>query len=111
MAAPANATTRSDPTGRPVPADPRLAALMVSPANDLIAFVKGADGRVIQEVDQDPGSPSFRKPLREYTYAGDKVVGVTNYRYLGGQTEVARTAVSYKPDGSVDEFRESTSVQ
>ena len=112
VAAPAaaTATTRNDPTGRPAPTDPRLAALMVSPDNDLIEFVKGPDGRVIQEIDQDPGSPSFRRPLRDYVYAGDKVVGVNRYRYLGSHTEVARTVVSYKPDGSVDQIRESTSV-
>src|SRR5262245_61237587 len=47
----------ADPKGRPVPADPRLAALMVSPENALIEYVKGPDGRVITELDNDPNSP------------------------------------------------------
>src|SRR5690348_3924748 len=32
-----------DAQGRPVPTDPRLAALMVTPENALIEYVKGAD--------------------------------------------------------------------
>jgi hypothetical protein len=91
-----------------VPSDPRLAALMVSPANDLVEFVPGPDGRVIKEIDKDPASAGFGKPLREYTYHGDKVTGLTVYRYLGGQTQIIRADVTYKPDGSVDQYREDT---
>lgn len=89
--------------------DPRLAALGVSPDNDLIQFVRGADDRVIAEIDKDPSSPSFQKPLREYMYSDGRVVGATSYRYFPDRVEVSRTAVSYKPDGSVDKFSESTS--
>jgi hypothetical protein len=112
-AAPAAArdTTRADPAGRPTPADPRLAALMVTPDNGVIEFRKGSDGRVIEEIDQDPNSLGYRKPLRQYVYAGDKVVRLTTYRYHAGQVEVVRTTVSYKPDGSVDQFNETTSYQ
>jgi hypothetical protein len=91
-----------------VPPDPRLTALMVSPDNDLIEFVRGSDGKVITEIDNDPSSPGFRKPTREYTYSGDKVIGLTSYRYLPGHVEISRTTVSYKPDGSVDQWAEST---
>lgn len=91
------------------PQDPRLATLAVSPDNGLINFVVGDNGKVIREIDDDPGSPSYKKPLREYTYHGDKVVALTQYKYLGGQVQVTRTAVSYKADGSVDQFHESTS--
>lgn len=97
----------TDPKGRPVPTDPRLAALMVSPENALIEYVKGPDGRVIQELDNDPGSPRFRKPVREYLYAGAQVAGLTTYRNVGGQVEIVRVSVSYKDDGSVDQYRES----
>ena len=97
------------PARPPVPADPRLRALMVSPDNGLIEFVAGPDGKVLKELDKDPNSPGFRKPLREYRYSGDRVVGLTAYQYLGDQVQVVRTAVSYKPDGSVDQYRESTS--
>lgn len=93
---------------RSVPADPRLAALAVSPPNDLIEFVVGDNGKVIAELDKDPASISFKKPLREYTYVGDRVIGLTAYRYLPDQVEVSRTRVSYKPDGSVDDFLEDT---
>jgi hypothetical protein len=96
-------------TSKAPPADPRLAALMVSPRSDLIEFVAGADGKVIKEIDQDPSSLGFRKPLREYSYSGGKVVGLTAYRYLADHVEITRTVVSYKADGSVDQYLESTS--
>jgi hypothetical protein len=86
----------------PQPLDPLLAPLQVSPDNRLIKFIVGENGKVIAEIDQDPGSASFGKPMREYLYYGDKVVGLTAYRYAGDRVEVTRTAVSYKPDGSVD---------
>jgi hypothetical protein len=92
----------------PVPADPRLAALAVSPPNDLIEFIRGPDGQVIKEIDKDPASPGFNKPSREYMYSRGKVTGLTAYRYSGDQLEITRTAVSYKPDGSVDELIEQT---
>jgi hypothetical protein len=89
-------------------ADPRLAVLQVSPDNGLIKFVVDASGRVIAEIDQDRASPGFGKPAREYLYVGDKVVELTTYRYMSDHVEIARTMVAYKPDGSVDEIREST---
>ena len=94
---------------KPVPPDPRLAALMVSPDNDLIEFVRGSDGKVITEIDKDPSSPGFKKPMREYMYSRGKVIGLTAYRYLPDHVEISRTAVSYKPDGSIDRYAESTS--
>jgi hypothetical protein len=93
-----------------VPSDPRLAALAVSPDNGLIEFVRAPDGKVIAELDKDPSSPSFKKPLREYLYRGDRVVGLTAFRYLPDHTEIDRTSVSYKPDGSVDRFEQATSI-
>jgi len=105
-AAPAPVTP-TDPNGRPVPADPRLIALMASPQDALIEYVKDADGRVIQELDNDPGSARYQKPIREYMYAGGSVAGLTTYRSVGGQVEVSRVMVSYKPDGSIDEYRQS----
>jgi hypothetical protein len=80
----------------------------VSRDNGLIEFVT-ANGKVIKEIDKDPNSPSFGKPLREYSYSADQVVGLTAYRYLGDQVQIVKTWVSYKPDGGVDEYRESTS--
>lgn len=103
--------TRSGTPPRPVPADPRLAALMVSPDNGLIEFVPGDNGKVIREIDNDPNSAGYRKPLREYTYAGDRVVGLISYKYLGDQVQIVKALVSYKPDGSVDQYRESTSYE
>jgi hypothetical protein len=94
---------------KPVPPDPRLAALMVSPDNGLIEFVRGSDGKVITEIDKDPSSPGFKKPMREYMYSRDKVIGLTAYRYLPDHVEISRTTISYKPDGSVDRYAESTS--
>lgn len=103
--------SRSGTPPRPVPADPRLAALMVSPDNGLIEFVPGDNGKVIREIDNDPNSAGYRKPLREYTYAGDRVVGLISYKYLGDQVQIIKALVSYKPDGSVDQYRESTSYE
>lgn len=107
-----NAARSSDPAPIPdAPADPRLAALQVSPDNGLIKFVVGNDGKVIAEVDQDRTSPSFGKPTREYLYYGNKVVGLTAYRYLSNRVEITRTQVAYKPDGSVDQIKESTELK
>lgn len=92
-----------------VPSDPRLAALMVSPPSDLIEFVPGPDGKIIKEIDQDPSSLGFKKPSREYTYRNGRVVGLTAYRYLSDHVEITKIAVSYKPDGSLDQYRESMS--
>lgn len=93
-----------------VPADPRLAALTVSPPSDLIEFIVGADGKVIKEIDQDPSSLGFKRPSREYTYANGRVVALTAYRYFGDHVEITKIAVSYKPDGSVDQYMESVST-
>jgi hypothetical protein len=101
--------TKSTAAARPVPADPRLAALMVSPDNALIEFIADPEGRVIKEIDNDPNSAGYRKSLREYTYAGDKVIRLVSYRYLGDQVQVVKADVVYKPDGSVDQYNESTS--
>lgn len=97
------------PADRPAVTDPRLAALMHSPNDDLIEFIKGPDGKVIKEIDKDPNSPGFGKPLREYLYSGNQVVGLVSYEYLADHVQIHRAAVSYKPDGSVDRFNESTS--
>jgi hypothetical protein len=101
--------SRSATPHRPVTSDPRLAALMVSPDNGLIEFVADANGKVIKEIDNDPASPGYRKPLREYSYAGDLVIRLVSYRYLGGQVQTTQADVRYKPDGSVDQYQESTS--
>jgi hypothetical protein len=117
-ASPQGATSQEQTTpasvsvdSNPLPSDPRLTALQVSPDTGLIKFIKAADGKVIAEIDQDPASLGYGKPSREYVYAGDKVVGVTAYRYMRDQVEVSRTMVAYKPDGSVDAIKESTSYE
>ena len=94
-----------------MPADPRLAALQVSPDNGLIKFVVGDNGKVIAEIDQDPASPGFGRPSREYIYMGDKVVALTAYRYMNDHVEITRTMVAYQPDGSVAEIKETTDYQ
>ena len=91
--------------------DPRLAALEVSADNGLIEFVRGPDDKVIAEIEKDPGSLGFQKPLREYLYSNGRVVGLTSYRYFPDHVEVSRTAVSYKPDGSIDKYSESIDSQ
>ena len=100
--------SKSTVASRPVTSDPRLAALMVSPDNGLIDFFADPEGRVIREIDNDPNSPGFGKPLREYTYAGTQVIRLVSYRYLGGQVQIVQADVTYKPDGSVDRYEERT---
>lgn len=100
--------SKSTAAARPKTADPRLAALMVSPNNDLIEFFADPEGRVIVEIDNDPQSSGYRKPLREYTYAGTQVIKLVTYRYLGSQVQVVTADVVYKPDGSIDRYEEST---
>lgn len=107
IGAPTNAALRTA-TASPVPSDPRLAALMVSQDNGNLEFVVGPDGKVVKEIDKNPSSPNFKKPLREYTYSGDSVIGLTAYQYLADYIQITETRVSYKPDGSVDQYREST---
>lgn len=107
----ADVDVRTSPPGKEfklAPSDPPLAALAVSTDNGFIEFIRGSDGRVIQEIDQNPSSLGFKKPTREYTYSGDKVVGLTVYEYLGDHVQVTRTSVAYKLDGSIDQYREST---
>ena len=101
------AATPIDSRGRPMPSDPRLAALMVTPEDALIEYVKAPDGRVIAELDNDPNSPRFRKPVREYTYAGGQVAALTAYRYVGEQVEIVRVSVSYDPTGAIDGYKET----
>jgi hypothetical protein len=93
------------------PSDSRLQALMVSPDNGLIEFVKDADGKVIREIDQDPSSARFGKPMREYTYSGNQVVGLTTYKHLGNQIQVSRVMVAFRSDGSIEQYRETTDYE
>ena len=88
--------------------DPRLVTLEVSPEDGLIKFVRGPDTESSPKSTRIPNSLGFRKPKREYTYSDGKVVGLTSYRYYPDHVEVSRTAVSYKPDGSIDKYEEST---
>jgi hypothetical protein len=106
--APRSVVPAGENPDRPTSTDPRLAALLGQPDNPLVEYVAGPDGRVIQEIDNDPASQGYRKPLRDYLYAGDKIAGITTYQYLGTQLQTRRVLVTYKPDGSVDELRETT---
>jgi hypothetical protein len=114
--APASASTapgpsRTDASGRPAPTDPRLAALVGAPGNPLVEYVADPEGRVIVEIDKDPSSARRGKPLREYTYRDGRLAGIVVYRHLGTQVQVVRADVTYKPDGSVDQFRENTTYE
>jgi hypothetical protein len=99
---------RSAPARPPTATDPRLAALLGAPGDALVQYKTAPDGRVIQEVDLDPNSQGYLKPMREYQYAGDRLAVVTVYRYLGTQLQVTRATASYKADGSIDEYHETT---
>lgn len=100
-------TPDSSPT--PAPYDPRLAALEVTPDNGWINYVTGSDGKVTMEIDMDPASPGYKKPMRKYTYAGDRVTELIAYRYFHDHVQITTTTVSYNPDGSIAEYAESTS--
>lgn len=96
---------------RPVVVDPRVAALMGPPNDPLIEYVAGPDGRLIKEIDKDPNSQGYLKPLREYSYAGDKLVAIVARKYLGNHVQVIRARVTYNSDGSVDQYGETTAYE
>jgi hypothetical protein len=97
---------------RPDVDDPRLVALMNSSGETQVEWIPDADGRLIRELDSNPDSPGYRKPLRDYTYVGGKLSSVTRYRYLGGnQVEIRSARVAYRADGSVDQVQESVRVE
>jgi hypothetical protein len=89
------------------PPDPKLAPLQVSPDNGSIKFIVGDNGKVIAEIDRDPKSASYGRPTREYLYFGDKIMALTEYRYVSDKVEITTKRISYKPDGSVDAVKES----
>lgn len=105
------AVSRSAPPSRPASADPRVAALMASRDDALIEYFSDPAGRLIKEIDNDPASQGYRRPLREFTYAGNQVIQVVTYHYLGDQVQVSKAIITYKADGSVDQFHESTDYQ
>ena len=84
---------------------------MVSPDNGLIEFVVGPEGKVIREIDNDPNSPGFRKPLREYTYAGDRGGRLVSYHYSATRCRSSRPSRHLQADGSIDQFHESTDYE
>jgi hypothetical protein len=96
------------PPTRPAVNDARLEALIGPPDDAMVEYRAGPDGRVIQEVDNDPNSPGYRQPLRDYSYVGGQVAAITVYKYLGDQVQVIRATASYKPDGSIDQYNETT---
>jgi len=91
--------------------DPRLINLLPSQDNGLIEFVTDPDGRVLKEIDKDPSSFGFKKPLKEYYYVGERPVGVTKSHYLGNQVAVTTITVTYKADGSIDQYKEAINYQ
>ena len=40
--------------------------------------------------------------------AGDKVIRLVSYKYLGNQVQIIQADVVYRPDGSIDKYQEST---
>jgi hypothetical protein len=94
---------------RPTSTDPRLAALIGAPSGALVDFLLDAEGRLIKEMDSDPGSPGYRRPLREYTYMGDKVIRLVKYQYNGNETQIITADIVYRPDGSIDQYHQTTS--
>ncbi|MGC3980187.1 MAG: hypothetical protein QM808_02915 [Steroidobacteraceae bacterium] len=104
-------STSGVPDAKPALNDPRLVALAVSQDNGYIEFVTEPGGKVIKEIDKNPTSLGFKKPLREYLYSGNQVVGLTAYQYFGDHVQVIETKVSYKPDGNINQYAESTSYQ
>lgn len=88
--------------------DPRLANLVASTDNPMINYVRGEGGIVIAEIDNDPNSASYKKPLKEYQYQKDHVRSMTRYEYYKTETVITTTDVAYKNDGSILDYRENT---
>jgi hypothetical protein len=105
---PAPTIMRGSVASRPATPDPRLAALISSSDGTPADFLLDADGHLIKEVGSDRHSPSYRRPLREYTYVGDKLIRLVKYIYTGKQTQIIQADLAYKPDGSIEQYRETT---
>lgn len=86
------------------------AKLALSEDNGKIEFVKNAQGEVIKELDQDPASISFQKPLREYGYLNGKVNSVIRYEYNSGKVTAHKLQVAYDSAGKVSDYRESSTI-
>ncbi len=86
------------------------AKLALSEDNGKIEFVKDAQGVVIKELDQDPASISFQKPLREYGYLNGKVNSVTRYEYNSGKVTAHKLQVTYDSAGELSDYRESSAI-
>jgi hypothetical protein len=105
---PAPVIMRGSAASRPATPDPRMAALISSSDGAPADFLLDADGHLIQEVGSDRRSPSYRRPLREYTYVGDKLIQLVKYSYTGNQTQIIQADLVYSPDGSIAQYRETT---
>ncbi len=94
-----------------VPTDPRLNDLIVSEDNALIEYIHNPDGQVIKEIDNNSVSASFKKPLKIYQYKNGKVSSLVRYQYNEKQVLVSSIDVAYNEDGSIKDYRESTTTQ
>lgn len=87
------------------------AKLALSTDNGNVEFIKNTQGQVIRELDQDPTSPSFKKPLSDYGYQNGKVNSVTRYEYNAGLVTIYRLQVAYDAAGNIVDFRESARTE
>lgn len=91
-------------------AEALVAKLALSEDNGKIEFVKNTQGVIIKELDQDPASISFQKPLREYGYLNGKVNSMTRYEYSSGKVTAYKLHVAYDSAGEVSDYRESSTT-
>jgi hypothetical protein len=99
----------SGPPPRPRFEDPRLASMVESPQGSRVEWVPDPQGRLMREMDADPASPGYRKPLRDYLYNGERVTQITRYRYQDdGQVEISTARIAYAADGSLEQVQQAS---
>ncbi len=88
--------------------DRRLANLIVEKDNPMVEYVYDESGLIIKEIDKEPSSISYKKPLKLYQYKNGKVVKVEKYEYFSTETHITTIDAAFNDDGSIQDYRETT---
>ncbi len=87
--------------------DRRLANLIVEKDNPMVEYVYDEGGFIIKEIDKEPSSISYKKPLKLYQYKNGKVVKIEKYEYFSTETHITTIDAAFNDDGSIQDYRET----